>query len=112
VESTVVEISDDNFDEIVNGAQGTILVEFWADWCKQCARLHPVLDELAIEMKGTARIGRVNVDTNEEISFRFGIRSVPTIIVFHEGRLVDQLVGAAPKDEIRNLMNGAADRHG
>jgi thioredoxin 1 len=112
VEHTVLELSDDIFDEVVNEAAGTILVEFWADWCKQCARLNPVMEELAVEMKGTARIARVNVDTNEEVPYRFGIRSVPTIIVFREGRLVDQLVGAAPKDEIRKLMNGKTGRQG
>ncbi len=102
----VTEIDDDLFDEVVNRTPGTILVEFWADWCRHCRAHLEILEQLAAETNGDVRIVRVQIDRNEELPHRFGIRSVPTLLVFRNGRLADQLIGAAPKEVIRNLIEG------
>ena len=82
-----------------------VMVRFWADWCKRCDQVQEHLVELVDEMNGRARIARLNVDDNEEVPYRFGIRSVPTLILFEDGTMVDQLVGAAPKETIRRMIH-------
>jgi thioredoxin 1 len=79
-------------------------VDFWASWCAPCKLIAPVLDELAEELTGRALIGKVNVEANGDLTNRFGVSSIPTLILFKDGRVVDQLIGAAPKDQIRRMV--------
>ena len=100
----ILDLDDDNFDSEIQARKGPIIVDFWADWCAPCKRIVPALEELAQELAGRAGIARVNVDDSGDLSNRFGIRSVPTLVLFKRGKVVDQLVGAAPKAEIRALL--------
>jgi thioredoxin 1 len=94
--SKPVEITDSNFEEIIN-SEKPVLVDFWAEWCGPCKMIGPLVEELANEFDGKAIIGKVDVDTNPEVSAKFGIRSIPTLLVFKGGEIVDKQVGAVPK---------------
>jgi len=100
----IITFNEDNFDDLVKQKDGPILVDFWASWCAPCKTVAPALDELADEMAGQAHVGKVNVDDNGDLANRFGIRSIPTLVVFKNGKVVDQLIGAAPKAHIRRLI--------
>lgn len=97
-------ITDANFSEILN-TDKPVLVDFWATWCGPCRALAPVIEELAAEYEGKAVIGKCNVDDNEDLPVNFGIRSIPTLLFFKNGELVDRLVGAAPKSDIAAKLN-------
>ena len=100
----IITFNEDNFDDLVKEKDGPILVDFWASWCAPCKTVAPALDELADEMAGQAHVGKVDVDDNGDLANRFGIRSIPTLVVFKNGKVVDQLIGAAPKAHIRRLI--------
>jgi thioredoxin 1 len=100
----VVHLTEDTFDETIKNAKGPVLVDFWAAWCGPCKIIGPLLDQLAGEMSGQATIAKVNVDENGDLSARFGIRSIPTLLVFKDGRLVDHTIGALPKEHLRGLV--------
>ncbi|MFZ9981445.1 MAG: thioredoxin [Cyclobacteriaceae bacterium] len=89
-------LTDANFDEVINGSQ-PVLVDFWAEWCGPCKMIGPVVEELAGEFEGKAVIAKLNVDENPEATVRFGVRSIPTLLVFKGGQVVDKQVGAVPK---------------
>jgi thioredoxin 1 len=103
-DDSIVHLNDDNFDEEIKKIGQPVLVDFWAAWCQPCKAIAPTLTQLASDMAGRAVIAKVNVDESGDLSNRFGIRSVPTLMVFKEGRVVDQMVGAAPKEQIRRLI--------
>ena len=97
-------ITDANFAEIINTDQ-PVLVDFWATWCGPCRALAPVVEELAHEFAGKAVVGKCNVDDCDDLPLTFGIRSIPTLLFFKNGQLVDKLVGAAPKADIAAKLN-------
>ena len=103
----VLEFTDDNFDsEVINSAT-PVLVDFWATWCAPCKAIAPTIDALADSFNGKVKIGKVNVDDNPGIPGQFGVRGIPTLILFKDGKVVDQLVGAIPKNQLEELINKA-----
>lgn len=92
-----IEITDANFEEIVKNSDQPIMVDFWAEWCGPCKMLTPIVEELANDYEGKAIIGKLNVDDNMNISQQFGVRSIPTLLFFKNGELVDKQIGYVPK---------------
>lgn len=92
-----IELTESNFqDEVIKSAT-PVLVDFWADWCGPCKMIAPVVEELAQEYDGKLKVGKMDVDANQDLSGQLGIRSIPTLLIFKGGRVVDQVVGAVPK---------------
>ena len=100
-----VEFTDSNFEELAIKSEKPVLVDFWAEWCGPCRMVGPVVEELATEYEGKAVIGKVNVDQNPEISSKYGIRSIPTIIFLKDGEVVDKQVGAVSKDVLAGKID-------
>jgi thioredoxin len=107
VQTFVQTFTDGNFDENVLKSGGPVLVDFWAEWCGPCKRLGPTVDALATEYAGKMTVGKLNVDENPQVSFKFQIRSIPAILIFKGGQVVESLVGLAPKDDLKKVI----DRH-
>lgn len=100
------ELNENNFEDVVTN-NTKVVVDFWAPWCMPCRMLIPIFQELEKEINGIS-FGKVNVDENAELAQRFGIMSIPTIIMFLNGKEMDRLVGAIPKDELKtNILNAA-----
>ncbi len=100
-----VEFTDSNFEELALKSDKPVLVDFWAEWCGPCRMVGPVVEELATEYDGKAVIGKVNVDQNPEISSKYGIRSIPTILFIKGGEVVDKQVGAVSKDVLAGKID-------
>jgi len=103
--ANILTLTQSNFDDEVKKAGTPILVDFWAEWCGPCRMVAPVLEKLADEYGGKARIGKVNVDEHSALAAKFGIQSIPTMLLFKEGKVVEQMVGAASRDTIARLID-------
>ncbi|MBR9859616.1 thioredoxin [bacterium] len=99
-----LEFSDANFEEEVLKSDTPVLVDFWAEWCGPCRMIGPIVEELSSEYEGKVKIGKLNIDHNREVPNTYGIRSIPTLLVFKNGELVDKLVGAVPKSNITSKL--------
>jgi thioredoxin 1 len=99
-----VEGTDTNFDQEVLKSDIPVLVDFWAPWCGPCRMVSPLVDELAEELTGKLKVVKVNTDENQEIAVKYGIRSIPTLGIFKDGNIVDGLVGAVPKQAIKEKL--------
>ena len=102
--ASTVEITDSNFEEILKSDK-PVLVDFWAEWCGPCKMIGPLVEELAGDYDGKAVIGKVNVDENPNVSAKFGIRSIPTLLVFKGGEVVDKQIGAVPKQVLADKID-------
>ena len=100
-----LEITDANFEEVVLKSDKPVLVDFWAEWCGPCKMIAPVVEELANDYDGKAVIAKLDVDTNPGVSAKYGIRSIPTLLVFKDGKIVDKQVGAASKNQLADKLN-------
>jgi len=100
-----VEITDQSFQETVLNSDKPVLVDFWAAWCGPCRMLGPIIEEVAADFEGKALVGKVDVDNNQQISVDYGIRNIPTVLIFKNGEVVDKIVGVAPKEVIAEKLN-------
>lgn len=99
--------TSDKFEEEVLNASEPVFVDFWADWCGPCKMVGPVVEELAEDFKGKAKIGKLNVDENGTTAQAYGVMSIPTLILFKDGKEVERVVGFKPKEELAKIINAA-----
>lgn len=92
-----VNVTDSDFNDVIEGGQGLAMVDFWAAWCGPCRMVAPIVEQLATEYEGRLRVAKVDVDANQQISMKYNIRSIPSILFFKDGKHVDTVVGAVPK---------------
>jgi len=100
-----VEITDENFESEVINSDKPVLIDFWAVWCGPCKAIAPIVEELSVEYEGKLKVGKLNVDDNQQTSIKFGVRSIPTLLIFKNGKLADTIIGAVPKSNIVNKLN-------
>ena len=101
----MIELSAENFDQQVVSSERPVLVDFWAEWCGPCRAIEPALKEVAADYEDRVVVGRLNVDEHPTIASRYGIRSIPSILLFQNGEVSNQIVGAVPKSSITNLLD-------
>ena len=101
-----VKVDNANFNTDVLQAKEPVVVDFWAEWCGPCKMIAPALDEIASELKGKVKIAKLNIDENPELAAKFGVRSIPTLMLFKDGEVADMKVGAAPKTALSSWING------
>lgn len=102
-----LEFTDDNFQEQVLSSQVPVLVDFWAPWCGPCRMIGPVIEELSAENAGSFKVGKVNVDENQRLAMAYNVASIPTIMIFSGGRLVQQMMGVQPKARLQQALDEA-----
>ncbi len=100
-----VEVNDANFDKMVIQAKEPVLVDFWAPWCGPCKMVAPIVEELAKDYSGKVTFAKVNVDDNQQTAGRYSIRSIPTLLLFKQGKPMQQVVGFRPKAELKKLLD-------
>ena len=100
--SQSVHVTDSSFASEIEQANGLVLVDFWATWCGPCRMIAPILDQLAVEYRGKAKVAKLDVDSNIRTATRFNVRSIPAVLFFKNGKLVDQVIGAVPKPALES----------
>ncbi|WP_438725908.1 thioredoxin [Parasphingorhabdus sp. DH2-15] len=100
-----IEVSDENFEDVVLNADGPVVVDFWAEWCGPCKMIGPALEELSDEYGGEVTIAKLNIDNNPVRPSEFGVRSIPTMILFKDGKPASTKLGAAPKSQLAEWIN-------
>ncbi|MCZ6634084.1 MAG: thioredoxin [bacterium] len=102
-----IELTDDNFQHEVVDSDVPVLVDFWASWCGPCRMVAPIVEELAQEYEGRVKVAKLDVDTAQKTAGEFGIRSIPTLLIFKDGKVADQVVGAVPKKHLEEKLEAA-----
>ena len=103
----VMEFSDENFELEVLKADIPVLVDFWAVWCGPCKAISPIVEEIANDYSDKVKVGKMDVDRNNQVAMKYGIRSIPTLLVFNNGEVVDQIIGNVGKESIESMLNKA-----
>ena len=101
----LIEFTDDNFDTEVLKSNLPVLVDFWAEWCGPCKMIGPIVEEIASDYAGKVKVGKVNVDFNNQVAMQYGIRGIPALLVFKGGAVANQIVGAVPKNDITQILD-------
>jgi thioredoxin 1 len=104
VGENVLEFTDNNFESEVLKADKPVVVDFWAEWCGPCRVIAPVIDELSEEYLDKVKFGKVNVDFNQQTAMKYGIRSIPSLLFFNKGSIVNQIIGSVPKENIEKIL--------
>ena len=102
-----LELNDSIFEEKVLKSDKPVLVDFWAEWCGPCRMVGPIIDELSKDFEGKAVVGKIDVDANQEFAAKYGVRNIPTVLLFKDGELVSRQVGVAPKKTYEDAINAA-----
>jgi thioredoxin 1 len=105
---TILHLTESSFDTEIGKHKEVLMVDFWAEWCQPCRAIAPALEELAQESKGSVSLAKVNVDDNPQLAARFGIRSIPTILFMKDGQVMDQVIGAVPKSQMKKKLDALA----
>ena len=103
----VQNISDADFEQVVLQSDVPVLVDFWAPWCGPCKMVGPVLEQIAGEYAGKAKVVKVNVDDNKQVAGSLGVQSIPTVVLYKDGEVVEKVIGARPKSDFENMLNKA-----
>ena len=101
----LIEFTDDNFDTEVLKSNLPVLVDFWAEWCGPCKMIAPIVEEISSDYAGKIKVGKVNVDFNNQVAMQYGIRGIPALLVFKDGAVANQIVGAVPKNNITQILD-------
>ena len=101
----LIELTDDNFDTEVLKSDLPVLVDFWAEWCGPCKMITPIIEEISSDYAGKVKVGKVNVDFNNQVAMQYGIRGIPALLVFKGGAVANQIVGAVPKNDITQILD-------
>ena len=102
---SVLNVTSENYESEVLKSEKTVLIDFYADWCGPCKMMSPVIDEIAEEMKETVKVGKINVDENQDLAMEYGVMSIPTIVVLKNGEVQKTFVGVTDKEEIKHAIN-------
>ena len=102
-----LEITDESFEDVVLKSDKPVMVDFWAAWCGPCRMVGPIIEELSADFEGRAVVGKLDVDTNQEFAAKYGVRNIPTVLLFKDGELVSRQVGVAPKKTYEDAINAA-----
>lgn len=102
-----IELTDDNFESEVINSDVPVLVDFWAEWCAPCRTIAPAIEEIADEYDGKAKVGKLDVDNNQQVAMEYGIRSIPTLLIFKNGEVAEQIIGAVPKKQIEGKLQNS-----
>jgi thioredoxin 1 len=104
----IIQLDNASFKQEVEDYDGMVLIDFWAPWCGPCRAIGPMIEELAKEYKGKLKVGKINVDENNDLAMQFSIKSIPTILIFSRGSVKESIVGAVPKTKLVDAINRAS----
>ncbi len=104
----LLEVTDSSFESVILKSDKPVLVDFWASWCAPCRAIAPIVEEIAGDYEGKLKVAKMNVDENPATPGKYGVRGIPTLILFKDGQVVDQVVGAVPKNQIKELVEKGA----